>query len=303
MRYSQRTKRFVALGARFKFVFLLSLMLLSPSLISNGETYAAATFATNAGGPTYVAMDGTIYQADAFYTGGQVAYIPATITGTTDPNLYDTERYGNTFSYNITLPNGTYTVTLKFAEIYWNQAGKRIFNVSVQGNPAISNLDIFTSAGGKDKAYDVPIPNVIVTNGMLSISFTTVADKAKVSAIEVVPQYRPLSGASGYVNSDGTVAYKIGYFHVNHGGVGSYDIIPDCPDGTQSCFADGQVPVPCTCSVRYPGNPVSFFVCDIGVQFSAKGPSTELALMFTPQFAPVGEGTLTDIDFQFTCGQ
>src|SRR5208337_5479834 len=186
MRCSQRTKHSASLGERFRFVFLLSLMLLSLSLISNGETYAAP-FAINAGGPAYTnIMYGTNYQADAFYSGGIAASVPgATITGTTDPTLYLTERYGKTFSYNIPAPNGTYTVILQFAEIYWNQPGQRKFNVFVQGNEVITGLDIIASAGGKNIAYDVTFP-VTVTNGMLDIDFTTVVDNAKVSAIEIL---------------------------------------------------------------------------------------------------------------------
>ena len=49
-----------------------------------------------------------------------------------DQTLYDSERYGNTFSYGINVPNGTYTVALKFAELYWTSAGQRVFNVDDQ---------------------------------------------------------------------------------------------------------------------------------------------------------------------------
>jgi len=195
-------------------------MLLSLSLISNGETYAAP-FAINAGGPAYTnIMYGTNYQADAFYSGGIAASVPgATITGTTDPTLYLTERYGKTFSYNIPAPNGTYTVILQFAEIYWNQPGQRKFNVFVQGNEVITGLDIIASAGGKDIAYDVPIPNVNVTNGMLNISFTTVVDNAKVSAIEIFQgtPSPPTSSIYGmFYTTNGNIAVGQG-FTVNQG--------------------------------------------------------------------------------------
>ena len=70
----------------------------------------------------------------------------ATIAGTSDGTLYKTERYGN-FSYDIPVPNGSYTVTLLFAEIYWTSAGKRVFNVSVEGQPAIQGLDIYATVG------------------------------------------------------------------------------------------------------------------------------------------------------------
>ena len=155
--------------------------------ISNAVSTTIATstvtaFAVNAGGGQYTDTSGNLYQADTDYSGGSTASTTAAITGTSDPTLYQTERYGN-FSYNIPLSNGNYTVTLKFAEIYWTQAGKRIFNVSMQGTQVISNLDIFAQVG-KDVAYDLSFP-VSVTNGTLNITFTSVEDHAKVSAIEI----------------------------------------------------------------------------------------------------------------------
>jgi hypothetical protein len=147
-------------------------------------TFAAPTvvFANNAGGPQYTSQSGNVYEADTDYSGGSTASTATVITGTSDPTLYQSVRYGN-FSYNIPLANGNYTVTLKFAEIYWTAAGKRVFNVSMQGTQVISNLDIYAQAG-QNTAYDVTIP-VSVTNGTLNIVFTSVVDNANVSAIEV----------------------------------------------------------------------------------------------------------------------
>jgi hypothetical protein len=96
--------------------------------------------------------------------------------------LYKNERYGN-FSYNIPVPNGSYTVTLLFAEIYWTSAGKRVFNVSVEGQPAIQGLDIYATVGA-NTALVRTVP-ATVANGVLKITFTSTVDHAKVSAIQV----------------------------------------------------------------------------------------------------------------------
>ncbi len=177
-------------------------------------TFAAGTtppqtFSTNAGGGQYTSQSGVVYKADTYYTGGTAASTTAAITGTSDPTLYQSERYGN-FSYNIPLANGNYTVTLKFAEIYWTAAGKRVFNVSMQGTQVISNLDIYSKAG-KNAAYDVTIP-VSVTNGTLNIAFTSVVDYAKVSAIVVTPPststgFADNAGGGQYTSQSGVV-YK-----------------------------------------------------------------------------------------------
>jgi hypothetical protein len=55
--------------------------------------------------------------------------------------LYQTCRSGN-LSYVLGAANGTYTVVLKFAEIYCTTAGSRGFNVSMNGTQVLSNFDI-----------------------------------------------------------------------------------------------------------------------------------------------------------------
>jgi hypothetical protein len=144
-------------------------------------------FAINAGGEWYKSQSGTVYNADIDYSGGGAGATTAVITGTSDSTLYQSERYGN-FSYSIPLANGNYTVTLRFAEIYWNAAGQRIFNVSMQGTQVISNLDLFALVG-ENAAYDATIP-VSVTNGILNIKFSSIQDYACVSAIEISFQTR-----------------------------------------------------------------------------------------------------------------
>ena len=168
-----------------KFTTIVDNAKVSAIVVTGSQSSTSTSFATNGGGGQYTsASSGIVYQADADFLGGTKASTTAAVTGTSDPTLYQTERYGN-FSYNIPLANGNYNVTLKFAEIYWNGAGQRIFNVSTQGTQVISNLDIYSKVG-KNSAYDVTIP-VSVTNGVLNIKFTTVVDNAKVSAILVKP--------------------------------------------------------------------------------------------------------------------
>ncbi|MFB3924900.1 MAG: malectin domain-containing carbohydrate-binding protein [Syntrophales bacterium] len=143
----------------------------------------AAVFSVNSGGSKYTDSTGLAYNADTHYSGGWTYTTAATIAGTADQVLYRSERAGN-FSYNIALANGAYNVTLKFAEIYWNAAGKRIFDVLMEGKTVVSRLDIYVRAGGKNKALDITVP-VIVSDGVLNIKFVSRVDSAKVSAIVV----------------------------------------------------------------------------------------------------------------------
>jgi hypothetical protein len=83
------------------------------------------------------------------------------------------------------VPNGNYTVLLKFAEIYFTKAGQRIFNVAINGTQVLSNFDIVATTGAPLTALDKNFP-VTVTNGTVNIQFIAgTADLPKISAIEV----------------------------------------------------------------------------------------------------------------------
>jgi hypothetical protein len=83
------------------------------------------------------------------------------------------------------VPNGTYTVKLRFAEIWYTSAGQRVFNVYIHGTTVQPNLDVFAAAGGADRAYDLSCP-VTVSGGQVTISLTAVAGNPKISAIEIL---------------------------------------------------------------------------------------------------------------------
>jgi len=98
------------------------------------------------------------------------------IANTTDPALYQSERSGS-FSYNIPVANGSYTLNLHFAEIFHTASGKRVFNVAAQGKTVLSNFDIFAAAGGANRAIVKSFP-VTVTNGVLTVNLTSVVNYA-----------------------------------------------------------------------------------------------------------------------------
>jgi hypothetical protein len=155
--------------------------------VSNNHTIQATfsqtvSFAVNSGGKPYTDSAGNAYLADSNYSGGAVNSTTASISGTSDVPLYQTERYGN-FAYHIPAANGNYSVTFKFAETKWSSKGKRVFNVAIAGQTVISNLDIYALVG-KNRAYDVTVP-VTVTNGAIDINFISMVYYAKVDAIMV----------------------------------------------------------------------------------------------------------------------
>lgn len=100
-----------------------------------------------------------------------------------DNPIFQSERYG-TFSWSTTLPDGNYTVNLYFAEVYWNETGRRLFDVNIEGVQVLDDLDIY-AAVGHDVAYFQSF-STTVSDGTLNIDFITVADNAKISGIEVI---------------------------------------------------------------------------------------------------------------------
>jgi hypothetical protein len=116
--------------------------------------------------------------------GGSVAAFPHNhIAGTDDAPLYQTVRY-NMNSYRFNVPNGSYTVTLKFCEPCYAAKGKRVFGANIQDQPLVKSLDIFARVG-QNRAIDLTMKDVRVTNGRLSIEFAHEVEFPCIAAIAI----------------------------------------------------------------------------------------------------------------------
>ena len=146
----------------------------------------------NAGGPQYTDTQSNVWAADQAYSGGTGAASGGAISGTPDPTLYDTQRYGTSFSYSFAVPAGSYQVTLKFAETYSGDfgVGDRVFNVTINGAPALTNFDIFAQVGA-NAADDQVFNNIAPAGGLITIQFTGTSSpdaNAVVEALQVIPE-------------------------------------------------------------------------------------------------------------------
>ncbi len=119
--------------------------------------------------------------------GGDTVTRPAelAIKNTYAPELYRHEAYGMK-AYRFTLPKGSYTVQLHFAETYEDitAAGERVFSVSIEGKPVLTDLDLFKAVGANTamiKAYDVKL-----VDGVLDIEFTAKEQAPLINAIEIL---------------------------------------------------------------------------------------------------------------------
>jgi hypothetical protein len=147
----------------------------------------------------YYSNDSHWWSPDSYFEGGQLATYTTPVKGTDDPELYETERWGN-FSYAIPVSPGKYSVTLHFAVRHgdWDQpsspAGEtqapvaHIFDVFCNGNVLLKNFNPVREARQTDvvirKATDLR-PNA---QGKLLLNFVPVEGYATVTGIEVLPQ-------------------------------------------------------------------------------------------------------------------
>jgi hypothetical protein len=145
----------------------------------------------------YYSNDSHWWSPDNYFEGGEIASYPSPVNGTDDPELYETERWGN-FSYAIPVAPGKYALTLLFAvhrsptdqgaSAAQKPVSSRVFNVFCNGKALLQNFDLQKEAGESDvlsRRITGLEPNA---QGKLMLSFVPVEGYASVTGIEVLPQ-------------------------------------------------------------------------------------------------------------------
>jgi uncharacterized protein (TIGR03437 family) len=159
----------------------------SASLSLVAPAAAFTPIRVKAGGGAYTDPGGNLWAADTGYNGGSAYATSAGIANTTTPALYQSERWSSSpLQYQFSgVPAGSYTVKLKFAEIYFGSPGQRVFNIALNSQTVRTGFDIVAAAGGAYKAIDLSFP-VTVSAGQIVIQLTPVVSNPKISAIEIV---------------------------------------------------------------------------------------------------------------------
>ena len=180
---------FTAAGSAFSYKlapYSATVISLAPS--SGGVNNFASSI--NCGGDAV----GT-FAADTNYTGGtesKVTFSIATdgVANAAPMAVYQSMRWQKTLGYKLTgLTSGnSYTVRLHFAENYFSTAGKRVFNVTVNGSLLETGLDIIVAAGGIRKALVRDYTATADANGHITISLAASVNNASICGIEVLPQ-------------------------------------------------------------------------------------------------------------------
>jgi hypothetical protein len=145
----------------------------------------------------YYSNDSEWWSPDDYFEGGQMASYTQAVSGTDDPELYESERWGN-FSYAIPAPPGKYTILLHFAVRHgaWNTTDSggsgaqiaHVFNVFCNGKVLLQNFNLPKEARQSDVVVRKAMGLEPNAQGKLLLSFVPVEGYATVTGIEVLPQ-------------------------------------------------------------------------------------------------------------------
>jgi hypothetical protein len=117
----------------------------------------------------YTDSQGLVWGPDRAYAPGFYGYVSpgqaftassSAVAGTPDPALYQKWREAPVLEYRVDVPDGNYSVTMKWAELEYQTAGQRVFSVLAQGVTVVAGLDVAALAGpatAYDQSFNVAV--------------------------------------------------------------------------------------------------------------------------------------------------
>jgi len=123
--------------------------------------------------------------------GGRTAGFNQPVAGAAVPAVYQSVRF-DLKGYELTVPDGRYSVTLQFNEPAHTQAGKRVFGAKIQGRQVVDDLDVFARAG-RNKALDLSFRDIEVSDGTLHVEFTRKVEFPCIAGIVVSGRTRAVN--------------------------------------------------------------------------------------------------------------
>ncbi len=124
--------------------------------------------------------------ADSGFEGGQVYRTEAAVEGAGPAaSALQNQRYGPVVRYRIAVENGRYDVALHFAELYFDAGGQRVFDIAVEGKTVETGLDVWSAAGGRNKALRRAASGVDVSDGAIDVELKATVNNAIVNLIQV----------------------------------------------------------------------------------------------------------------------
>lgn len=138
---------------------------------------------------TVIGLNGITYDSDRSFNpkGSWTDNFPGNVvSGTEDDEIYNDAR-SNFSSYNLTVPNGTYTVYLQMSETFFDDANKRVFDVTIEGDLVLNDLDLAAISPGKWVAFDRAF-RTTVNDGTLTIGGSSSVNNSLLNALVIIQQ-------------------------------------------------------------------------------------------------------------------
>src|SRR5215470_17138227 len=222
-------------GAKVKKFLFVFPLLAAASIPAAAQTQAPIR--VDCGGSAYTDGKGQLWQGDTGYNGGRTATTSFAVAGTTDPQLFQSNRYvgpnAKTLIYSFPAASGLYHVNLYFAETNstLQSVGARVFNVKIEGDVIFPNLDIYAAAGANTAL--VKSADVMVSDGKMTIELDNVVQSAEISAIEITQTVSMPPLRLTFVYPDGSAV----------AGSLNYQVSPVATAGTATTGLSGSQPL------------------------------------------------------------
>jgi hypothetical protein len=101
-------------------------------------------------------------------------------------SVLQTNRHGQmTYRMGGFTPGGSRSVTLYFVEHFWTAAGKRVFDVIINGKNVLTDFDVFADAGGQFIAVQHTFTTTADASGQVVVQFVSGVDNPIVNGIVV----------------------------------------------------------------------------------------------------------------------
>lgn len=134
---------------------------------------------------------GRTWERDRFFLGGDRFYLfklDPSRSGDDDYGVYRNERYfwegGELLpGYAFPVPPGRYHVVLHTVEGWFEEAGRRIFDVLIEGEPCLESHDPYLQGFGEPQSTGCTVE---VEDGLLEIDLRRRVENPKLSAIEII---------------------------------------------------------------------------------------------------------------------
>lgn len=144
--------------------------------------------AIHAGGYAVENFASEMFSAGGFTNFHTVQVDTSSVENPAPQAVYQTEHWGaSDWAIPNLNPHADYTLRLHFVENTFTAAGKRMFNVIVNGEQVLTDFDIFATAGAMSKAVTRDFAVTPDENGVVAIQFVPgSADQPTVSGIELI---------------------------------------------------------------------------------------------------------------------